>query len=342
MKPPRFAGVNRTVLGDLPLPPREHQRLAQRDRRQEDRSRERVACRGERRSGRAEQEQLDREAPGSRSRRFALGAIQRPQTTAAARGAATPSSDVLREAPDPECDEHAELEHEPQAEVERLQRSSSLRCSSATCSSSRVTRSSSAGCAGFRPGRSSGVRLGGLRRRAAGRSDPGSAPADAAGARRAPPRPERRAPSGRPRARGTGRGARPAASAHPVSAGRGASAPPGARSARGRGRVHPRAGACTWRRGCRDRSRGAPSRGATACRSPGGSSPRRSPPPARGSSPGCTRAATRSARAGTGRASSAASRSGSRAPGSRPDQHPRPERYRGAPGGGGSAAVTAG
>ena len=53
------------------------------------------------------------------------------------------------------------------------------------------------------------------RRRAAGRTGPGSAPAGAAGARRALPRRARRAPSGRPRATRTGRSARRAASARP-------------------------------------------------------------------------------------------------------------------------------
>ena len=61
---------------------------------------------------------------------------------------------------------------------------------------------------------------------------------------------------------GTGRAARPAASARRASAGRGASAPRGARSATARGRARRRAGGGTSRPGCPARSRAAPSRGA--------------------------------------------------------------------------------
>jgi hypothetical protein len=46
----------RTLLGDLALPPGEHQHLAQGHSGQEDRRRERVAGDGERRSGSAEEE----------------------------------------------------------------------------------------------------------------------------------------------------------------------------------------------------------------------------------------------------------------------------------------------
>ena len=215
----------------------------------------------------------------------------------------------------------------------RDQRSSSARCSSATCCSSRATRSSRGVC--VEPTLSTFVERIGSGSRAASSSPPPSS--------------WRQRSWLWPGRRGSFSASSSAASAssalldvleraervEPLDAllqlagrlrRRAASARRAGRSATGRGRAPRRAGAGTWRRGCPGRWRAAPSLGARACRARPGSPPRRSRRRDRGSSPGCRRAGARSAKAGTGRASSAASRSGSRARGSRRRLRPRGER----------------